>query len=266
MRVHSLLRDPRSLPLRSFALVAALAVVLSAGACKSGRLREDPILRLSAAESLVEGKRLFELGKFDRARPYLSHAFEVEPNSAAGREALLLVADCFYNAGSQADLIQAEAKYRDFQNRFPTSPRAAYVQFQIAMSLAQRIEKAERDQAATRKARVALEELLRMFPTSEHAATAREELLRVTDRLAEHEYLVGRFYLRYGVPGAAVTRLEGMLKDYPESAHKDKALFHLARAYEELDRSDDAQATWSRLKSEHPDSKWVEKIPREKHG
>ena len=35
----------------------------------------------------------------------------------------------------------AEGKYRDFQTRFPTSRRAAYVQYQIANSLIERLEK-----------------------------------------------------------------------------------------------------------------------------
>jgi outer membrane protein assembly factor BamD len=246
--------------------VALFAVAASGVSCKSVRIREDPILRLSSAESLAEGKRLFELEKYDKARPYLSHAFEVEPNSAGGREALLLVADCYYHAGSDSELIQAEAKYRDFQNRFPTSPRAAYVQFQIAMSLAGRIERPDRDQSPTHKARVAFEDLLRLFPTSEYAAPAREELVRVMDRLAEHEFVIGRFYLRYGAPSATVTRIEGMLKNFPDYTQKDKALFHLAQAYEKLARDDDAQATWSRLRTEYPQSEWTAKIPEERGG
>ena len=262
MRIARLRRRTPLLVAASFALTGALALT----GCKSSGIDNDPILRLSSAEALTEGKRLYEAGKYSKARPYLSHAFEVEPNSAGGREALLLVADCYFESNSTSDLIQAEAKYRDFQNRFPTSPRAAYVQFQIARSLSRRIERAERDQDPTRQARTALEDLLRLFPTSEYTEPARQELVTVNDRLAEHEFLVGRFYLRYGIPAAAATRLEEMLKEYPEYTSKDKALFHLARAYEELDRLDDAQATWSRLRSEYPESSWTAKIPREKAG
>ncbi|MGE0638794.1 MAG: outer membrane protein assembly factor BamD [Thermoanaerobaculia bacterium] len=242
-------------------LAALTFLLLTAGACKSGRIREDPILRLSSAEALVEGQRLFEQGKYNRARPYLSHAFEVEPNSAGGRDALLMVADCYFKAGSQADLIQAEAKYRDFQNRFPTSPKAAYVQYQIAQSLADRIEKPQRDQTATLKAKSALEELIRLFPTSEYAEAAREKLGSVEERLAEHEFLVGHFYLRYGLPSAAVSRLEGLLKQYPGSPIEDKTLYYLAKAYDELARPEDAQATWTRLRTDFPQSPWIAKIP-----
>ena len=47
---------------------------------------------------------------------------------------------------------------------------------------------------------------------------------------------------------------------------KDKAHFQLARAYEALARGDDAQATWSKLRSDYPESPWTAKIPREKGG
>lgn len=242
---------------RLMALVFVTALTVS---CKSN-IQNDPILRLSAAESLAEGKRLFERKKYERARPYFSHAFEVEPNSSSGREALLLVADCYSLTGSSADLIQAEAKYRDFQNRFPTSDRAPYVQFQIASSLARRIERADRDPSATVKARTALEDLARLYPTSDYAEQARVELEKVVDRLAEHEYIVGRFYQRYGVPGATVQRIEGLLKDYPKFSGMDGALYYLGLAYLDLKRSDDARTTFSRLRDEYPESRFAAKIP-----
>ena len=129
-------------------LAAMVGMLLGAGlvaGCKGGGA-EDPILRLSAEESLAQGKELLTKEKWDRARPYFTHAFEVEPNSAIGREALLLAADTYYLSGGSTNFVQAEAKYRDFLNRFPTSDQAAYVQFQIANSLAKRMEKPDRDQ------------------------------------------------------------------------------------------------------------------------
>lgn len=243
-------------------LALLLAFVALAG-CRSGRKHEDPILRLSAAESLTEGKRLLDGKKYGQSRPYFQHAFEVEPNSAAGREALLLVADTLYFESGEANLVQAEAKYRDYQNRFPTSARAAYVQFQIANALSRRIERPDRDQQSSRKAVAAYEDLLRLYPTSEYVAPAREGLEKVRASLAEHEFLVGRFYYRFGLPAAAVMRLEGLLDKYPQYPGRDKTLFVLAQVYLDVDRKDDAQAAFSRLAKEFPQSPWVAKIPKE---
>jgi len=242
-------------------LPLALAALLAA--CGS-RGKDDPILSLSAAESLAQGKELMAAERYGAARPYLLHAFEIEPNSAAGREALLLVADSLFLEGGETNLIQAEAKYRDFQNRFPTSDRAPYVQFQIASSLGRRIERPDRDQAATEKALLAFEDLLRLYPTSEYAEKAAAEIRRVRANLAEHEFQVGRFYLRYGLPTAAAARLETLLAKYPEYPERDKALLHLGLAYRALNRADDAQATFSKLKTDFPGSEWLSKIPGEK--
>jgi outer membrane protein assembly factor BamD len=245
------------------ALLALLGTLLLAGAvgCRSS-IDDDPILKLSAAESLAEGKRLIEAKKYARARPYLTHAFEIEPNSPSGREALLLVADALFLEGGETNWIQSEAKYRDFQNRFPTSDRAAYVQFQIASTLAKRVERPDRDQNATLKAVTAYEDLLRLYPTSEYVDEARSGLELVRSQLAEHEFVVGRFYLRYGLANASAKRLEGLLDRFPAYAERDKALFHLALAYRKLERADDAQATFAKLREEFPGSRWIAKIPK----
>jgi outer membrane protein assembly factor BamD len=249
----------RLLAARTLAVLALLAVPLG---CRSAA-KDDPILRLSAAESLAEGKKLLEREKYATARPYFSHAFEVEPNSAAGREALLLVADTLFLEGADTDLIQAEAKYRDFQNRFPTSERGDYVQYQIARSLARRIERADRDQASSVKALQAFEDLLRLYPTSPHAEAARSEIATVRNQLAEHEFVVGRFYLRYGLPGAAIARITTLLERYPDYGERDKALWALGMSYTAAKKADDAQATFTKLRDEFPHSPWLEKVPKE---
>ncbi|HEX2252957.1 MAG TPA: outer membrane protein assembly factor BamD [Thermoanaerobaculia bacterium] len=243
-------------------LVVLLAAGLGAG-CGSAAA-DDPVLRLSAAEALEEGKELMAREKYSRARRYLSHAYEVEPNSVAGREGLLLLADSFFLEGGGSNLIQAEAKYRDFLNRFPTSDQAAYAQFQIANSLARRMEKPNRDQTASYRALEAYEELLRLYPTSEYVAQAEQEIRTVRDRLAAHEFVVGDFYLRYRYPGGAITRFESLLEQYPDYSELDKVLYHLGMAYSRSNRPEHAgkaQETFERLQREFPESSWIDDIP-----
>jgi len=233
-------------------------VCLAVLAC--GGPREDPILRLSSEEALAQGKSLFDAGKFNQAKRYLQHAFEVEPNSVAGREALLLVADAMYNAGGIDNLIKAEARYRDFQNRFPTSDRAAYVQYQIANTLGKRIEKPDRDLDSTEKALAAYEDLMRLYPTSEYSSEARDQIAVVKANLAEHEFVIGKFYLRYGLLPAAVARFETLLERFPDYSEKDKALFHLGRAYREQENVEKAEEIFDRLRSEYPNSEYLKEI------
>lgn len=251
---------------RRFVLLLALGLIATMGlwtaACKSSSgPADDPILRLSAEESMTLGKELLAKEKYARARPYLLHAYEVEPNSAMGREALLLGADTFFLEGGSANFVQAEAKYRDFLNRFPTSEQAPYVQFQIANSLARRMEKPDRDQSTTRKALEAYQELIRIYPTSEYAVQAQLQIDTVRANLAEHEYVVGRFYLRYGAPRAAIQRFEELLANYPQYDERDKVIYNLGLAYERSGQPQDAIKTFDRLRAEHPGSSFIAEIP-----
>jgi outer membrane assembly lipoprotein YfiO len=249
-------------------LLPCLAVlVLAAAGCHHGtKTKNDPILKLGAEESLAQGKVFLAQKKYARARPFFTHAFEVEPNSATGRESLLLAADTFYLEGGAANFVQAEAKYRDYLNRFPTSEQAAYVQFQIANSLAKRMERPDRDQDVTRKALESYEELVRLYPTSEYADQGKEQSQAVRANLAEHEFLVGQFYLRYGAPQAAVSRFEYLLKTYPSYAEKDKVIYYLGVAYGHNKKPEESKKAFERLKKEFPQSPYVGDVPEQKVG
>jgi outer membrane protein assembly factor BamD len=242
-------------------LLVAVAGLTLAG-CRSAPA-DDPILRLAAEESLTQGKELLAREKYERARPYFTHAFEVEPNSVIGREALLLAADTYFLQGGSTNFVQAEAKYRDFLNRFPTSEQSAYVQFQIANSLAKRMEKPDRDQNVTRKALEAYQELIRLYPTSEYAAQSQEQMSAVLENLAEHEFQIGRFYLRFGAPIAASERFEYLLATYPQYQEKDKIIYHLGLAYGQSQKPEEARKAFERLRGEYPQSPFVQEIPAE---
>ena len=240
--------------------VATIALLVGCGG-----LREDPILQYSSAEALEEGKRLLAESKYRQARPFLSHAFEIEPNSASGREGLLLAADSMFLDGGQENFVKAESRYRDFVNRFPTSEHAAYAQFQIGLSLSRRVAKADRDQSVTVKALEALSDVERFYPGSTYAKQAAEQITQLNGRQAEHDYLVGRFYGRFRVPLASMRRFENILETYPDYEGTDKVLLALCQlhftAKDELNLAK-ASTYCRRLKNEFPESPLVRKIPK----
>ena len=166
--------------------------------------------------------------------------------------------------GGEANFLQAEARYRDFQNRFPTSDRAAYVQLQIARSLVERMERPDRDQKVTRQAREAIEELLRTYPSSPEAERAQPDLARVLDHLAEHEHSVGSFYLRFGLALSAVPRFETVLRQYPDYSRMDQLLFELSTAQRKIKKVAEADQTLARLREEFPQSPWTRKAEKQK--
>lgn len=251
----------RSFVRQSYGPVLCLLVASLCAGCGDGII-DDPILRLSSEEAFAEGKVLLEAKKYELAREHFSHAFQTAPNSEVGREALLLQADSYFLAGGETNFIRAEAKYRDFNNRYPTSDRGAYVQYRIARSLEDRRRKPDRDQSETIKAIGAYEELLALYATSEYAAEAETGISRLQVSLAEHEYLVARYQRRRGLLPAAANRLASLVEDYPEYSELDKALCALALAYHGMRRNDSADETIARLRQEYPDSEHCQKMPK----
>ncbi len=248
--------------------VTALTLVVACGGVK-----DDPILRLSSSEALGIGKQLLEDEKFTQALQHLVHAFEVEPNSETGREGLLLAADALFLRRGYQSYVEAEQRYRDFLNRFPTSERAAYAQFRLAGALAERIEKADRDQQTARQALTEFENVRRLYPTSQYAGQAAQKIVEVRNQLAEHEFVVGAFYYRFRTPSAAGNRFKDMLEAYPEYPEPDKIFAYMCLTYAQvleqipsrrgLDNYDYLRDACDRLRREHPGSKWLKKAPSE---
>ena len=242
--------------------LTACTILLTLLAIFSGCVeREDPILLLSADEALSHGKTFLEQEKYFKARRHLVHAFEVEPNSRTGREALLLAADALYLQGGTDNYIKCEAKYRDFLNRFPTSDRADYAQFKVAACLAARSERPDRDQKMTHAAMNSLEELLRLYPTSEYVSEGKQQLRELSDQLAAHELIVGKFYNRYGGIGicpAAIARLEYLQENYPKYMGMDEVLVEIALAYQRCNQPDRAAESLQDLRRRFPESPFLE--------
>lgn len=255
---------------RGAQILLATALALTA-AC--GGVKDDPILRLSSAEALEIGKQLLEDEKFTQAREHLVHAFEVEPNSETGREGLLLAADALFLRGGYQSYVEAEQRYRDFLNRFPTSDQAAYAQFRLAASLAERMEKPDRDQQTARQALTEFENVRRLYPTSQFAGQAAQRIVEVRNHVAEHEFVVGSFYYRFRTPTAAGNRFREMLEQYPDYPEPDKILAHMCLTYRlvlqqipsrlGLDRYEYLREACDRLRNEFPDSPWIKKAPSE---
>lgn len=249
-------------------LLAATAICLLA-AC--GGVKDDPILRLSSTEALEIGKQLLAEEKFNQALQHLVHAFEVEPNSETGREGLLLAADALFLRGGYQSYVEAEQRYRDFLNRFPTSDRASYAQFRLAESLFERIEKPDRDQQTAHQALTEFENVRRLYPTSQYAGQAAQKIVDVRNQLAEHEFVVGAFYFRYRTPSAAAERFKGLLEGYPDYPEPDKINAYMCLIYAQvlqrvtsdagLERFDELREACERLWNEYPDSRWIKKVP-----
>jgi outer membrane protein assembly factor BamD len=254
---------------RRIGAVLLAALLASTAACQSagGAKKPDKItqeLLTQPKEALFEkGKALIAKKKYDQGRKYLNYVFETYPNETVGREALLLVADSYFQQKTAAAYTEARYRYRDYLNRYPGAPNRDYARYQFAFCYDKEHETPDRDQTATKEAIEQYRALIREFPDSGYSGAARERIRRLTDLLAEHDFGVGYFYLRKGSTAAALSRFVQVEQRFPDFGGKDKLYYYQAQALARLGRNGEAVSYYNRVLEEFPQGEFAKKARKE---
>jgi outer membrane protein assembly factor BamD len=177
------------------------------------------------------------------------------PYSDLARKSLVMSAYAFYKAGDYDSCIGAATRYVTLH---PGSPDAAYAQYLIAASHYDQIADITHDQGRTEKAIAALEEVIRKYPTSEYAVSAKTKLEGARDQLAGREMAVGRYYLQRHDYIAAINRFKTVVTQYQTTRHVEEALARLTEAYMAIGIVGEAQTAAAVLGHNFPDSRWYQ--------
>src|SRR6202140_875094 len=244
--------------MRLAAGLIVLAIPLSG--CGTGALwdkfmaKDDTFVEEPAAKLYNEGLNLMNQKHDPKAA---SKKFEEvdrqHPYSDWARKSLLMSAYAFYNAGDYDNCIGAATRYVTLH---PGSPDAAYAQYLIAASHYDQIPDITRDQTRTEKAIAALDEVIRKYPTSEYAVSAKTKLEGARDQLAGREMSVGRYYLKKDDYIAAINRFKTVVTQYQTTRHVGEALARLTEAYMAIGVVGEAQTAAAVLGHNFPDSRW----------
>jgi len=112
----------------------------------------------------------------------------------------------------------------------------------------------EKDQSSTEDAANELKSFLDKYPDSPYRDKAKEILIKVGKRLADHEWYVARYYWDRGKPMGTVIRLRRLLERYRGVGYDEEALWLLGRAYVAVAMPDRARGVWSELVDKYPKS------------
>jgi outer membrane protein assembly factor BamD len=175
------------------------------------------------------------------------------PYSEWARKSVLMSAYAFYQAGDYDSCIGAATRYVTLH---PGSPDAAYAQYLIAASHYDQIPDISRDQGRTEKAMAALEEVIRKYPTSEYATSAKKKLEGARDQLAGKEMEIGRYNLEKRNYSGAINRFKTVVTQYQTTRHVEEALARLTEAYMAIGVVGEAQTAAAVLGHNFPDSRW----------
>jgi outer membrane protein assembly factor BamD len=197
--------------------------------CRKAKTKPDPLKGMTSTQLLDKGEAEIKVGRMDEGRRLLRTIEEQLPSTPEYPRSKILLADSFFFAGSPS-YPEAMVEYQSFLNIFPRHELRDYALYRVALCHYASIETAERDQAETRKALDAFQQLLRESPGSLYVTEAKAKVVQCWRRLAEHELIVGIFYVNTFHFAGAEKRLKELLETFPEYVDRERAYFWLGEA------------------------------------
>ena len=227
-------------------LALPLACLLLLGGGLACRKAKGDIYAGETSEQLLAGGRdRLKQGKIPDARKMLRYIEANMPGTAAYPEAKLLLGDSFFFE-SPASYPEALVEYTGFLTYFPNDARRDYALYQIALCHYASIDSAERDQTETKAAIQAFDQLLKESPGSPYAQEAKEKITQCWRRMAEHELVVGIFYVNsYNYPGAE-QRLTSLLETYPDYMDRERTYYYLGETFRQRGVTTDELVAWAK--------------------
>ncbi len=237
-----------------------MAVCLSA--CAGGKKSRPK--RPTSQEQYDRAMALMEDHKYASAREALGGIGVRElQDSDLDPLVKLALADAYWLDGGITNVIEAQARYEQFLNFYPTHPKVAYAQFQVGQCLYAQSSAPANDLIDTRRALEEYKKVKGLDTTGEYTDQAEAMADKCREKLARHEYDVGRFYMRRKDCTAASGRFRTVLEEYPKFTLTDGATYYLARALTCANNTAEGRIYYEKLEAEFPDSEFASRARRE---
>lgn len=174
-------------------------------------------------------------------------------------------AEIIYAYFSSLDYGAAKAAAERFISLYPNHPNTDYAYYMKAITtypaLYQVFQKTKtnlayrRDIEAGRASFFELREFVQRFPQSPYTADALKRMVYLRNLLGKHEVYVAAFYFKRRAYIAALRRVQGVLKEYPQTKAVADALSLQVAAHLRLNQRESADKTLAILRenySDHP--------------
>ena len=215
---------------------------------------------LDEPDRTLFNRSLFDLdnNRYVRARLELNTLINPYPDSEFLPQAKYAVAESFYRMGTRADMIQAEAEFKDYITFFPTSDLADDAQLMVGMSHVRQMEKSDRDPTQAQMAELEFKNFVSSYPDSPLLDEAKEKLRAVQEVLADGVLQIANYYSTVESYPAATDRYLEILEKYPDSVQMPEALYRLAETMRLNDDEGESILYYTRVLRDHPLSEFVE--------
>lgn len=239
---------------KTIPLLVLAAAIAATGACATSDEGKAVTYSLTAKQNYDKGIEELKGENYLEASRYFSFVRQKFPFSKYAVLAELALADTQYERGNYQEAIDS---YKNFIRLHPTHEKVedGYVAYRIGQCYVREMPDDffllppanEKDQTAVHDALRELNDFVDKYPDSTYMAEAQKDRREVLRRLIEHEVYVARFYLTRDHPKAAILRLEGALRRYPDSGREAELLLALGETHLQMGHAKQAKDSFDKI-------------------
>jgi outer membrane protein assembly factor BamD len=247
---------PRPRPIRSLLFVIVLALTLAG--CASDNERD---MKSGAQQIYERGYKAMVSRNYRNAVQYYEALTARFPFSNEAKQAQLDLIYCYYKNGETESALDATT---NFERENPTHPRVDYALYMRGLATFKGqtnsfyrlvgIDLAKRPPDRARESFSAFSQLVQRYPNSPYAPDAKQRMVWLRNRLAEHENYVAHYYFDRRAYLAALDRAQNAVVTYDGAPAIAEALRIMIDSYRALGMSDLAEDTRKVLAASFPDA------------
>ncbi len=245
---------------RVVALSFAAVLLATLAGCGGGKKKdtagaEDQFL--TTEEVYAKGREHLANDELRKARQTFERINLTEDARELEPMVRLSMADATFYAGDNLSLIDARPLYDDFVILYGDHERAPYAKLQAGVCLLEQVNHPSRDQSMTYESIKDLNGVIQRYPGSDYAKVAQIKVDYAQNNLAEHEFLIGKFYMKKKAYFPAEKRFRNVLLKYPAYPERDKLYFALGKTLVLADNMEEGRIYLGKLIEGWPDSAYT---------
>ena len=231
-------------------IVVVLALSLAACASDGDPRDNDPTRDWSAEKLYNEARNKLERREYLTAVEYFETLESRFPFGEYTQQAQLDIAYAYLRQDEFDNAIAAADQFIKLHPRHEAVAYAYYIKglsnFSRGQSTMERLfprDLSKVDQNWLRASFADFDTLIRRYPDSHYVPDARQRMIYLRNKMAEHELKTAQYYYSRGAMVAVVNRVKYLIEHFDKSPHTADALAVMARAYKAMGKDELAQET-----------------------
>ncbi len=212
----------KRIPVVSIALVS---ILLFLGSCKFSKTLKNPDVETKYKAAM----EYYNTKDYSRALQLFDQLTGVIRTTDKAEDLNYYYAYCYYY---QKDYTMASYYFKRFYSNFPGSARAEEALYLSAYCNYLNSPEYSLDQSTTYEAIKDLQLFINIYPKSKHLSECNDLIDDLRAKLEYKDYRIARLYFRMGDFNAAITCYNNILKDYPETPHREEIMFLILKTYQ----------------------------------